>query len=80
MATHLDLEEQEQLDQVKHFWKRYGNLITWVLIVVMGSFAAWNGWNWWQRDQAVKPRRFSTSSTAQRRPARRIASCASSAT
>jgi hypothetical protein len=29
MAKHLDLEEQEQLDQLKHFWKQYGNLITW---------------------------------------------------
>ncbi len=54
MATHLDLEEQEQLDQLKSFWKRYGNLITWALIVVLGAYAAWNGWNWWQRDQAVK--------------------------
>lgn len=54
MATHLDLDEQEQLDQLKHFWKQYGNLITWTLIAVLGSFAAWNGWNWWQRDQAVK--------------------------
>jgi predicted negative regulator of RcsB-dependent stress response len=54
MATHLDLEEQEQLDQLKSFWKQYGNLITWLLIVVLAAYAAWNGWNWWQRDQAVK--------------------------
>ena len=54
MATHLDLEEQEQLDQLKAFWKRYGNLITWLLIVVLGAYAAWNGWNWYQRDQAGK--------------------------
>lgn len=54
MATHLDLEEQEQLDQLKHFWKQYGNLITWVLIAVLGAYAAWNGWNWWQRDQSTK--------------------------
>ena len=54
MATHLDLEEQEQLDQLKIYWKQYGNLITWVLIVVLGAYAAWNGWNWWQRQQAVK--------------------------
>ena len=32
MATY-DLEQQEQLDQVKHFWKQYGNLITWVLVL-----------------------------------------------
>jgi predicted negative regulator of RcsB-dependent stress response len=54
MATHLDLEEQEQLDQLKAFWKQYGNLVTWALIAVLAAFAAWNGWNWWQRDQAVK--------------------------
>jgi predicted negative regulator of RcsB-dependent stress response len=54
MATHLDLEEQEQLDQLKHFWKQYGNLITWVLIAVLGAYAAWNGWTWWQRDQSTK--------------------------
>lgn len=54
MAKHLDLEEQEQLDQIKHFWAQYGNLISWVLIVVFGSFAAWNGWNYWQRSQGIK--------------------------
>ena len=54
MAKHLDLEEQEQLDQIKHFWSKYGNAITWVLIVVLGAFAAWNGWNWWQRSQSAK--------------------------
>jgi len=54
MAKHLDLEEQEQLDQIKHFWAQYGNLITWVLIAVFGSVAAFNGWNYWQRTQAIK--------------------------
>ncbi len=52
MANHFDLEEQEQLDQLKHFWKQYGNLITWVLIVVMASFAGWNFYQYWQRNQA----------------------------
>jgi predicted negative regulator of RcsB-dependent stress response len=54
MARHLDLEEQEQLDELKHFWNQWGNLITWLLIAVLGSFAAWNGWNYWQRTQAAK--------------------------
>ncbi len=54
MATHLDLEEQEQLDQLKHFWNQYGNLISWVLIVVLGALAAWNGYQYWQRDQSAK--------------------------
>jgi hypothetical protein len=54
MASQLDLEEQEQLDQLKHFWKRYGNAITWLLIVVLGAFAAYNGWQYWQRKQAAE--------------------------
>lgn len=52
MANHLDLEEQEQLDQLKHFWQQYGNLITWVLIAVMGTFAGWNLYQRWQLSQA----------------------------
>ncbi|HEX5698917.1 MAG TPA: tetratricopeptide repeat protein, partial [Rhodoferax sp.] len=52
MANQLDLEEQEQLDQIKHFWKQYGNAITWVIIVVLGAFASWNFYNYWQRSQA----------------------------
>ena len=54
MATNLDLQEQEQLDELKAFWKQYGNLVTWALILALGAFAACNGWNWYQRDQATK--------------------------
>jgi predicted negative regulator of RcsB-dependent stress response len=54
MASHLDLEEQEQLDQLKAFWKRWGNLITWGLTLVLAAYAGWQGWNWYQRDQASK--------------------------
>jgi len=54
MAAHLDLEEQEQVAKLKDFWARYGNVISWVLIVVLGSYAAWNGWQYWQRNQAAK--------------------------
>lgn len=50
--AHLDLEEQEQLDQFKHFWKQYGNLITWALTVVLAAYAGWNGWQYWQNRQA----------------------------
>ncbi len=52
MAKHLDLEEQEQLAELKHFWKRYGNVISWVLIAVLGAVAAWNGYQYWQRNQS----------------------------
>ena len=52
MANHLDLEEQEQLDQLKHFWKQYGNWITWALILVLGAFASWNFYHYYQRNQS----------------------------
>ena len=54
MANNFDLEEQEQLAELKHFWDTWGNLITWVLIAVFGAVAAWNGWNYWQRTQATQ--------------------------
>lgn len=54
MATSLDLQEQEQVDALKAFWKQYGNLITWVLTLALAAFAAWNGWQWYERDQAAK--------------------------
>ena len=54
MANHLDLEEQEQLDKLKHFWNQYGNVITWVLIAALAAAAAWNGYQYWQQTQATK--------------------------
>ena len=54
MATQLDLQEQEQLDALKAFWNRYGNPITWLLVLVLGGFAAWNGWQWYERDRGAK--------------------------
>jgi predicted negative regulator of RcsB-dependent stress response len=54
MASHLDLEEQEQIDELKHFWKRWGDLITWVLIAVLAVYAGWVGWQAWQNKQAAQ--------------------------
>ena len=54
MATPLDLQEQEQLDALKAFWKQYGNLITWALLAALTVYAGLNTWKWWQRDQATK--------------------------
>ncbi len=51
MATY-DLEQQEQLDQLKHFWKQYGNLITWLLVAALGAYAAWSGYLYWQQNRA----------------------------
>ena len=49
-----DLEEQEQIASFKAFWSKYGNLITWVLILALGSFAAYNFWNSHTRKQSVE--------------------------
>ncbi len=54
MASHLDLEEQEQLDELKHFWKRWGDLIMWLLIAVLAAYAAWMTWQYWSNKQAVQ--------------------------
>ncbi len=54
MATSLDLQEQEQLDALKAYWKKNGDRVTWLLVLVLGAFAAWNGWNWYQREQGTK--------------------------
>lgn len=49
-----DLEEQEQIETLKSWWKQYGNLITWLLIAVLGAYAAWSGWNYYQRSQSAQ--------------------------
>jgi predicted negative regulator of RcsB-dependent stress response len=55
MATqHLDLDEQEQLDQLKDFWKKWGNLLTWVVIVSLGAYAAWMGYQSWENRRATQ--------------------------
>ena len=47
-----DLEEQEQLAQLKAWWQKYGNPIMSAVTVVLLGFAAYNGWRWYEREQA----------------------------
>lgn len=55
MATqHLDLDEQEQIANLKYFWKQYGVWISTVLTVVALSYVGWTGWQWWQNQQSQK--------------------------
>lgn len=49
-----DLEEQEQLDELKTWWKLHGNLVTNILLALALAAAGWQGWNWWQRQQAAQ--------------------------
>lgn len=50
MATY-DLEEQEQLAELKAWWKQYGNLVVGILTAASIGVIAWQGWNWYQRNQ-----------------------------
>ena len=49
-----DLEEQEQLDTIKAWWAKHGNLLTWAVIAVLAIYAAWSGWNLYQRNQSLQ--------------------------
>jgi predicted negative regulator of RcsB-dependent stress response len=48
----LDLEEQEQLDALKQFWKQYGTLIITLAFLVLATFAGVKVWNFYQRGQS----------------------------
>lgn len=49
-----DLEEQEQLDELKTWWKMHGDRITALVAAVAIALAGWQGWNWWQRTQSAQ--------------------------
>lgn len=53
MATY-DLEEQEQLAELKAWWKQYGNLLINVATAAALVVIAWQGWNWYQRSQSAQ--------------------------
>ena len=52
--AHYDLEEQEQLDEIKAWWKLYGNLVTNILLAIALTVLAWQGWNWYQKRQTAE--------------------------
>ena len=52
--AHYDLEEQEQIDSLKTWWKMYGNLVSGLVLAVSLGVVAWQGWNWYQRGQAAQ--------------------------
>ena len=47
----FDLEEQEKIDALKDWWKRYGTTMILVLLVVSASAAAIQGWRVYQYKQ-----------------------------
>jgi len=48
-----DLEEQEQLDAFKTWWKTYGNVILTAVSVAAVCFAGVQGWKYYQHQQSL---------------------------
>lgn len=48
----FDLEEQEQLDALKQFWKQYGGLIIALVVAAAVTAAGVQGWRHYQRAKA----------------------------
>lgn len=49
-----DLEEQEQLAEMKAWWKQYGNLVTGLVVAASLAIVLWQGWNWYQNRQTAQ--------------------------
>lgn len=49
-----DLEEQEQLETFKIWWKRYGNYAISALLAVIIAILAYQAWNYYQFKQSVQ--------------------------
>src|SRR6478672_7714453 len=48
----LDLEEQEQVAELKAWWRQYGSLIFAAIVAAALTFAGWQAWRWYERRQA----------------------------
>lgn len=50
----FDLEEQEQLSELKTWWRMYGNRVIAGALIVLVSLSGWQFWGWYQHNQAVQ--------------------------
>lgn len=49
-----DLEEQEQLDELKAWWKTYGKVITNAVLAIVVVFAGYQGWHFMQAKKSTE--------------------------
>ena len=49
----LDLEEQEQVDELKALWKKYGTYITKAVIAFFVLYGLFQGWGYYQNKQSM---------------------------
>ena len=50
----LDLEEQEQIDELKTWWNKNGKLFSTILLLALVAFIGFKVWNYWQHKQALQ--------------------------
>ncbi len=48
----FDLEEQEQIAELKQFWKQYGTIIVTLAVAALLAFAGMQGWRYHTRSQS----------------------------
>lgn len=48
-----DLEEQEQLDELKAWWKTYGKMVSNTVLGLLAVYVAYQGWQYYQGKQSV---------------------------
>jgi predicted negative regulator of RcsB-dependent stress response len=53
MMAVYDLEEQEQIEEIKAWWKQYGRLVILVVVVAAITVAAVRGWSYYQTKQGL---------------------------
>lgn len=50
----FDLDEQEQISELKAWWAQYGNMITAVVVVIAAGVVGWTGWQQYQAKQSTE--------------------------
>jgi predicted negative regulator of RcsB-dependent stress response len=50
----LDLEEQEQVAELRAWWDQWGSLVTATIVAACIAFAGWQGWRWYDRSQGAQ--------------------------
>src|SRR5260370_2470695 len=50
----LDLEEQEQVAELKAWWTQHGNRVLAVVIAAAVAVVGWQGWRWYEHGQAAQ--------------------------
>ena len=49
-----DLEEQEQISELKAWWAQYGTLVTTLAMIAALASVGWQGWQWYQNRNAAE--------------------------